>query len=109
MEKKYLDLLNILPEDWFEQIGDFDDNEEKYAPIDYDGPVAYALYEANSFFGPEFVDLYVDKDSKIYYLCTATRQPIGDYGWTTIWGWYQSIPDKFQDITDLLQSDEDIV
>lgn len=104
--KKIIDLLNILPEDWFEQIGDFDTNEEKYAPIDYDGPVAYALYEANSFFGPEFVDLYIDEDNKIYYLCTATRQPIGDYAWATIWAWYQSTPNRYEDITRLLNGVE---
>ena len=82
--KKFMDLLNILPEDWFEQIGDFDANKEKYAPIDYDGPVAYAIYEANSFFGPKLVNLYIDEDKQIYYLCTAIRQPIGDYGWETV-------------------------
>lgn len=107
--KKFMDLLNILPENWFEQIGDFDTNEEKYAPINYDGPVAYAIYEANSFFGPEFVDLYVDDYKKIYYLRTAIKQPIGDYAWTTVWAWYKSNPEHFEDICKMLQSEENMV
>ena len=31
-----IDLYKILPEEWFEQRGDFSDNEEKVAPIDYE-------------------------------------------------------------------------
>ena len=101
--KKFIDLLNILPEDWFEQIGDFDTDKEKYAPIDYEVPVAYGLYEANSFFGPEFVDLYIDEDKQVYYLCTAIRRPIGDYAWETIWAWYKSNPEHYKEIQEILQ------
>lgn len=92
-----IDLYKILPEEWFEQIGDFSDNDEKFAPIDYES-VTVSLYCGNSFYGPEFVDLLVDDDLQIYYIRTATRQPIGDYGWTTVWAWYKSDVSKYEEI-----------
>ena len=92
-----IDLYKILPEEWFEQIGDFSDNDEKFAPIDYE-PVTVSLYCGNSFYGPEFVDLFVDDDLQIYYIRSATRQPIGDYGWTTVWAWYKSDVSKYEEI-----------
>lgn len=58
-----IDLYRILPEEFFEQIGDFDTNEEKYAPINYE-EVTMSLYEPNSFFGPECTYLHVDDEEK---------------------------------------------
>lgn len=49
-----IDLYKILPEEWFEQIGDFSDNEEEFAPIDYD-LVTTSLYSGNSFLGPNLL------------------------------------------------------
>lgn len=92
-----IDLYKILPEEWFEQIGDFSDNDEKFAPIDYE-PVTTALYCGNSFYGPEFVDLLVDEELKTYYIRIAIRQPIGDYGWSTVWAWYKSNAEKYEEI-----------
>lgn len=54
-----IDLYFILQEEWFEQIGDFSDNDEEFAPIDYE-PVTTALYRGDSFYGPELVDLLLD-------------------------------------------------
>lgn len=98
-----VDIYKIMPEDWFEQIGDFSDDEEQYAPIDYDH-VLTALYTGNSFFGPEFVDLLVDGDKQVYYIRAAIRQPIGDYAWTTIWAWYKSDPERYQEISRIVEA-----
>ena len=92
-----IDLYKILPEEWFEQIGDLSENEEEFAPINYDDVVT-AIYCGNSFFGSEFVDLLVDDDLQIYYVRSATRQPIGDYAWTTVWAWYKSDTTKYGEI-----------
>lgn len=92
-----VDIYKFLPEDYFEQIGDFSDDEEEYAPVDYDD-VCTALYTANSFYGPEMVDLFVDHESKVYYIRSAIRQPIGDYAWTTVWAWYKSLPEYYEEI-----------
>ena len=96
-----IDLYKILPEEWFEQIGDFSDNEEKFAPIDYD-LVTTSIYCGNSFFGPEFVDLLVDDDVQIYYIRSATRQPIGDYAWTTVCAWYKADVNKYDEIKNIV-------
>ena len=92
-----IDLYKILPEEWFEQIGDLSENEEEFAPINYDDVVT-AIYCGNSFFGSEFVDLLVDDDLQIYYVRSAIRQPIGDYAWTTVWAWYKSDTTKYGEI-----------
>lgn len=92
-----IDLYKILPEEWFEQIGDLSEDDEKFAPIDYD-LVTSSIYCGNSFFGPEFVDLLVDDYLKIYYIRSAIRQPIGDYAWTTVWAWYKSDTTKYGEI-----------
>lgn len=96
-----IDLYKILPEEWFEQIGDFSDNEEEFAPIDYD-LVTTSIYCGNSFFGPEFVDLLVDDDLQIYYIRSATRQPIGDYAWTTVWTWYKADVSRYDEIKNIV-------
>lgn len=96
-----IDLYRILPEEFFEQIGDFDTNEEKYAPINYE-EVTMSLYEPNSFFGPEFTYLYVDDEEKIWYIEICQRQPVGDYGWQTVYSWWKSIDGKFEDIKNIV-------
>lgn len=68
-----IDIYKLLPEEWFEKIGDFSENEEEFAPINYDDVVT-AIYCGNSFFGPEFVDLLVDDYLKIYYIRSAIRR-----------------------------------
>lgn len=97
-----VDIYSILPEDYFEQIGDFSDNEEEYAPVDYED-VCTAIYSGNSFYGPEFVDLYVDREQKTYHIRSAIRQPIGDYAWTTIWAWYRSMPERYEEIGKIIE------
>ena len=98
-----IDIYKVLPDSFFEQIGDFSDDEEKYAPINYDyEPVCTELYTANSFYGPEFVDLFVDHEEKTYYVRSAIRQPIGDYAWSTVWSWYKSLPDKYEEIKSII-------
>lgn len=96
-----IDLYKILPKEWFEQIGDFSDNEEEFAPIDYD-LVTTSIYCGNSFFGPEFVDLLVDDDLQIYYIRSAIRQTIGDYAWTTVWAWYKADVSKYDEIKNIV-------
>lgn len=96
-----IDLYKILPKEWFEQIGDFSDNEEEFAPIDYD-LVTTSIYCGNSFFGPEFVDLLVDDDLQIYYIRSATRQTIGDYAWTTVWAWYKADVSTYDEIKNIV-------
>ena len=96
-----VDLYKILPEEWFEQIGDFSENEEEFAPIDYEN-VTSAIYCGNSFFGPEFVDLLVDDYLKIYYIRSAIRQPIGDYAWTTVWSWHKANASKYDEIKNIV-------
>ena len=92
-----IDIYKLLPEEWFEKIGDFSENEEEFAPINYDDVVT-AIYCGNSFFGPEFVDLLVDDYLKIYYIRSAIRQPIGDYAWTTVWSWHKANASKYDEI-----------
>lgn len=99
-----IDIYKILDEDWFEQIGEFSDNGEEYAPIDYE-EVAYAIYSANSFFGPEFVDLFVDEFTKTYYIRIAIRQPIGDYGFHTVWAWYKSVDGIYDKIREEIKKE----
>ena len=101
---KMIDLYKLLPEEWFEQMGDFSNDPDDNAPIDYDDEkVAYALYGGNSFFGGEFVDLYVDSVERIYYIQIAIRQPIGDYAWETLWAWYKSDPSKYEEIKNIIE------
>lgn len=71
--------------------------------MNYD-EVCTSLYTANSFYGPEFVDLLVDHDEKIYYIRSAVRQPVGDYGWTTVRAWYKSLPDKYAEIQRIINN-----
>lgn len=97
----FFDIYKMLPEEWFEQIGDFSDDEEEYSPLNYD-EICTALYSGNSFYGPEFVKLLIDEEEKIYYICSAIRQPIGDYGWRTIWGWYKSDSKYYSEITEII-------
>lgn len=99
-----VDIYALLPEDWFEQIGEPSSDEEQYAPIDYD-LVCTALYTANSFYGPEMVDLLVDEDKEVYYICSAVRQPVGDYAWTTVWLWYKSDKSKYSDIKAIISKE----
>ncbi|MBQ2920128.1 MAG: hypothetical protein IJE58_02995 [Oscillospiraceae bacterium] len=99
-----IDIYRILPEEWFEQIGEPSNDEEQYAPIDYDF-VGTALYTGNSFFGPEKVDLLVDADKGVYYICSALRQPVGDYGWSTVWLWYKSDKSKYSAIKSIVENE----
>ncbi len=96
-----IDIYKLLPEEWFEKIGDFSENEEEFAPINYDDVVT-AIYCGNSFFGPEFVDLLVDDYLKIYYIRSAIRQPIGDYAWTTVWSWHKANASKYDEIKNIV-------
>lgn len=100
-----IDIYKILDSDWFEQIGEFSNNDEEFAPIDYE-EVGYALYSPNSFFGGEYVNLYVDEDIQVYYIKVGLREPIGDYGWHTMWSWYKSIDGKYEIIEKALKESE---
>lgn len=97
-----IDLYRLLPEEWFEQMGDFSNDPDDNSPCDYE-EVTYALYCGNSFFGGESVTLYVDVEEKVYYLQTGIRQPIGDYAWETLWAWYKSDPSKYEEIKSIIE------
>lgn len=97
-----VDIYNVILDDYFNLVGEPTSDEYKYAPIDYD-EVCTSLYEANSFYGPEFVDLCADHEKQVYYIRSAIRQPIGDYAWELIWTWYQSKPEYYEKITKILQ------
>ena len=95
-----VDIYGLLPEDWFEEIGEPSDDEDQYAPLNYDH-VCTGLYE--SFYGPEFVDLLVDEEEEIYYIRVALRHPVGDYSWSTIWCWYKSEKSKYAEIKAIIE------
>lgn len=93
-KSSFVDLYVLLKEEWFDQIGDFDTDEEKHAPIDYGRKIAFSIYGPNSFFGSEFVDLYFNCEENIFYLRISINQPIGDYAWETLFVWYKSVLGK---------------
>ena len=99
-----IDLYRLLPEEWFEQVGDFSNDPDDNSPsnCDYE-QVTYALYYGNSFFGGESVTLYADVKEKVYYIQIGTRQPIGDYAWETLWAWYKSDPSKYEEIKEIIE------
>lgn len=101
MHRSLVNIYSILPEDWFEMIGDPSCDEEEHAPLNYEN-VCTILYVTNSFYGSEKVDLLVDKEKEIFYIRSAIRQPIGDYAWSTVWTWYKSYKTKYEEIKNII-------
>ena len=54
-----------------------------------DNLIAATDYEANSFFGMSYTELYKEDDG--YYLRHVWSEPIGDYGTSWYAQWYMSI------------------
>ncbi len=92
MFNKY-NLAKMLNRDWFIEVGkthlEEDDLVQMPDEVTLDNKIADSLYEPNSFFGFDSIELH--KENEGYYIRHIWQEPIGDYGTHQYVQWYKSI------------------
>lgn len=87
--------LNIISQDWFDEIGDEPKIEKE--------SIEYSLYESccPELLGNMMLDLYKGCD-KYYYMKMSFKEPIGDYGSHWVERWYKSYEEYNKEIENIL-------
>ena len=98
-KKLTVDIYEVLSKDWFEQIGDISDTKEEYMPLNIE-KVCAAFY--TTFFGNERVELFVNKEEKIYYIFSTYSYRVNDYECRTSYGWLKSDSKYYSEITEII-------